>query len=95
MCLEVKAEPEWRFSYRNDKPEKKPLNTEVLRRRLEQHRSVNPLDGVSRRDPYLTQLLRREKHAAKRSAKQRRAKAALAVDLEIDSGSSTSSSDTE
>ena len=56
---------------------------------------VNPLDGVSRRDPYLKQLLQREKRAAKRSAKQKRSKAALAVDLELDSGSSSSSSDTE
>ena len=93
--LEVKAEEDWRFSYRKEKPEKKPLNTDVLRRRLEYHREVNPLDGVSRRDPYLKQLLQREKRAAKRSAKQKRSKAALAVDLELDSGSSSSSSDTE
>ena len=96
-CLELAAEKEWRFSYRKDAPEQKDLNLDVLRRRYDRHKAVNPLAGVTRRDPYFAQLLRREELAAKRRAKQQRTTAILAVTLpdafeEESSGSSSDSS---
>lgn len=92
-CLEVKTDPEWRISFRKETPEKYAINAELLRRRYEVQSSINPL--ATRREPYLAQLLRRERQAAKLQSKHRRTKAILAVDLEVEDASESSDSSSE
>eukprot|EP00435_Cladocopium_sp_Y103_P031476 s1340_g8.t1 len=87
-CTTQKCTEEWRRSYRQQVPEKTPLNTALLQRRLERQKMFSNLPMVSRRDSVLTALRRKEKRAAVARVKYQRQKRVLAVNLqEADSSS--------
>lgn len=66
---------------RRDSPGEKPLNVTLLRRRLAKRKEFAQLAGVTRRDPLLTALRRKEARAAHAKGKYQREKRVSAVNL--------------
>ena len=89
-ALKSKVTDEWRVSYRAAMPERSPLNIALLQRRKEKQQAFADLTRVSRRDPFLVALRKREKRQEHQKRKYQRQKRVLAVNLEEASASSGS-----
>lgn len=85
-----KVDADWRYSYRATQPERSPLNIALLQRRRDKQKDFANITGVTRRDPLLVALRKREKRLAHSRRKYQRQKRVLAVNLEEASGSSSS-----
>ena len=70
---------------RRDSPGEKPLNVTLLRRRLAKRKEFAQLAGVTRRDPLLTALRRKEARAAHAKGKYQLPEAKASVGCELGS----------
>lgn len=91
--VEQKCTDEWRRSYRAVAPEKSPLNVQLLQRRRDKQKHCLELANVTRRDPVLTALRRREARQQHAKKKYERQKRILAVNLKEAASESDESSD--
>ena len=87
-CTSVKCTDDWRRSFRAQQPEKTPLNISLLQRRWAKQKQFAEGEAISRRDPWLVALRRKEKRWAHNKRKYEQQKRVLAVNLQEDSASS-------